>query len=67
MACEKLLDVVSGLVPSNHESTKTPEDQGRVKTKMRKGKHLTKPCSHTHTHTHTDSVNSFLLLYKIDI
>ncbi|KAM7389725.1 hypothetical protein PAMP_023685 [Pampus punctatissimus] len=40
MACEKLLDVVSGLVPPNHESTKTSEDQGRVKTKTRKGNDL---------------------------
>ncbi|XP_067375534.1 integrator complex subunit 10 isoform X1 [Channa argus] len=40
MACEKLLDVVSGLVPPNQEPTKTPEDQVRVKTKMRKGNDL---------------------------
>ncbi|GAA6235829.1 integrator complex subunit 10 isoform X1 [Lates japonicus] len=40
MACEKLLDVVSGLVPPNHEPTKTPEDLGRVKTKTRKGNDL---------------------------
>eukprot|EP00064_Thunnus_orientalis_P004181 superscaffoldBa00000372_g4192 len=40
MACEKLLDVVSGLVPPNHEPTKTQEDQGRVKTKTRKGNDL---------------------------
>nr|XP_046261426.1 integrator complex subunit 10 isoform X1 [Scatophagus argus] len=40
MACEKLLDVVSGLVPPNQVSTKTPEDQGRVKTKTRKGNDL---------------------------
>lgn len=38
MACEKLLDVVSGIVPPNQEPTKTPEDQGRVKNKTRKGK-----------------------------
>lgn len=38
MACEKLLDVVSGLVPPNQVPTKTPEDQSRVKTKTRKGK-----------------------------
>ena len=38
MACEKLLDVVGGLVPPNQVQTKTLEDQGRVKTKTRKGK-----------------------------
>lgn len=37
MACDKLLDVVGGLVPPTHISTKTLEDQGRVKTKARKG------------------------------
>uniref|UniRef100_A0AAQ5XEJ8 Integrator complex subunit 10 n=1 Tax=Amphiprion ocellaris TaxID=80972 RepID=A0AAQ5XEJ8_AMPOC len=40
MACDKLLDVVSGLVPPNQELTKAPEDQGRVKTKSRKGNDL---------------------------
>ncbi|XP_029367788.1 integrator complex subunit 10 isoform X2 [Echeneis naucrates] len=40
MACEKLLDVVSGLVPPNQEPTKTTEEQGRVKTKTRKGNDL---------------------------
>lgn len=40
MACEKLLDVVSGLVPPSQEPTKTPEDQFRVKTKTRKGNDL---------------------------
>lgn len=40
MACDKLLDVVSGLVPPNQEPTKAPEDQGRVKTKSRKGNDL---------------------------
>ncbi|XP_070693559.1 integrator complex subunit 10 [Pempheris klunzingeri] len=40
MACEKLLDVVSGLVPPIQEPTKTPEDQGRAKTKTRKGNDL---------------------------
>ncbi|TKS72391.1 Integrator complex subunit 10 [Collichthys lucidus] len=40
MACEKLLDVVGGLVPPNQEPTKTPEDQGRIKTKTRKGNDL---------------------------
>lgn len=38
MACEKLLDVVGGLVPPSQTPTKTPEDQNRVKTKTRKGK-----------------------------
>lgn len=38
MACEKLLDVVGGLVvPPNQIPTKTLEDQGRIKTKARKG------------------------------
>lgn len=37
MACEKLLDVVSGLVPPTQVPAKTPEDQGRVKAKARKG------------------------------
>ncbi|XP_061581206.1 integrator complex subunit 10 isoform X2 [Cololabis saira] len=40
MACEKLLDVVNGLVPSNQELPKAPEDQGRFKTKSRKGNDL---------------------------
>ncbi|XP_034037399.1 integrator complex subunit 10 isoform X2 [Thalassophryne amazonica] len=40
MACEKLLDVVSGLVPPIQEPTKTPDEQGRVKTKTRKGHDL---------------------------
>ncbi|KAM8732152.1 integrator complex subunit 10 isoform X1 [Acanthopagrus latus] len=40
MACEKLLDVVGGLVPPNQVQTKTLEDQGRVKTKTRKGNDL---------------------------
>ncbi|XP_059201514.1 integrator complex subunit 10 isoform X1 [Centropristis striata] len=40
MACEKLLDVVGGLVAPSQEPTKTPEDQGRVKSKTRKGNDL---------------------------
>lgn len=40
MACEKLLEVVSGLVPPNQEAPKTPEDPVRVKTKTRKGNDL---------------------------
>uniref|UniRef100_A0A8D2ZJQ5 Integrator complex subunit 10 n=1 Tax=Scophthalmus maximus TaxID=52904 RepID=A0A8D2ZJQ5_SCOMX len=40
MACEKLLDVVSGLVPPNQEPTKTPEDQSKAKGKNRKGNDL---------------------------
>ncbi|XP_041846036.1 integrator complex subunit 10 isoform X1 [Melanotaenia boesemani] len=40
MACEKLLDVVSGLVPPNLEPAKAPEDQGKIKTKTRKGNDL---------------------------
>lgn len=38
MACEKLLDVVSGLVPPNYEPSKVAEDQGRIKGKIRKSK-----------------------------
>lgn len=37
MACDKLLDVVGGLVPPNQTPTKAPEDQGRNKTKAKKG------------------------------
>lgn len=40
MACDKLLDVVSGLVPPNYEQTKSSEDQGRTKSKSRKGNDL---------------------------
>ncbi|XP_004545465.3 integrator complex subunit 10 isoform X1 [Maylandia zebra] len=40
MACEKLLEVVSGLLPPNQEAPKTPEDPVRVKTKTRKGNDL---------------------------
>ncbi|XP_069027268.1 integrator complex subunit 10 isoform X2 [Embiotoca jacksoni] len=40
MACEKLLDVVSGLVPPSQEPTKAPEEQVRVKNKTRKGNDL---------------------------
>ncbi|XP_054647907.1 integrator complex subunit 10 isoform X1 [Dunckerocampus dactyliophorus] len=40
MACEKLLDVVSGLVAPNHEPTKTSEDQTRVKIKSKKSHDL---------------------------
>lgn len=40
MACEKLLDVVSGLVPPNQELTKAPEDQNRFRSKTRKGSDL---------------------------
>ncbi|KAM4622097.1 integrator complex subunit 10 [Polymixia lowei] len=40
MASEKLLDVVSGLMPPNHEPVKTPEDQSKVKNKPRKGNDL---------------------------
>ncbi|XP_034739694.1 integrator complex subunit 10 isoform X2 [Etheostoma cragini] len=40
MACEKLLDVVGGLVPPSQEPTKSPEDHGRVKNKTRKGNDL---------------------------
>ncbi|XP_051930160.1 integrator complex subunit 10 isoform X2 [Hippocampus zosterae] len=40
MACEKLLDVVSGLLPPNHEPPKASEDQMRVKTKVKKSHDL---------------------------
>ncbi|KAK0132853.1 Integrator complex subunit 10 [Merluccius polli] len=40
MACEKLLDVVSGLVPPSHEPVRTLEEQGKVKNKSRKGSDL---------------------------
>uniref|UniRef100_A0A8C9YSZ3 Integrator complex subunit 10 n=1 Tax=Sander lucioperca TaxID=283035 RepID=A0A8C9YSZ3_SANLU len=40
MACEKLLDVVGGLVPPSQEPTKSPEDHGRVKNKTRKSNDL---------------------------
>ena len=41
VACEKLLDVVGGLVPPTHEPVKTPEEQGKAKNKPRKGqKHV---------------------------
>ncbi|XP_054890106.1 integrator complex subunit 10 isoform X1 [Poeciliopsis prolifica] len=40
MACEKLLDVVSGLVPPNQELTKAQEDLSRIKSKTRKGNDL---------------------------
>uniref|UniRef100_A0A3P8VNB2 Integrator complex subunit 10 n=1 Tax=Cynoglossus semilaevis TaxID=244447 RepID=A0A3P8VNB2_CYNSE len=40
MACEKLLDVVSGLVPPNYEPSKVAEDQGRIKGKIRKNNDL---------------------------
>uniref|UniRef100_A0A3Q4AI13 Integrator complex subunit 10 n=1 Tax=Mola mola TaxID=94237 RepID=A0A3Q4AI13_MOLML len=41
MACEKLLDVVSGLVnPNQIPTAKNPEDHGRLKTKTRKGNDL---------------------------
>ncbi|KAM3866710.1 integrator complex subunit 10-like [Diretmus argenteus] len=40
MACEKLLDVVGGMVPPTQEAMKTPEDQGKIKGKPRKGNDL---------------------------
>lgn len=45
MACDKLLDVVGGLVPPNQIPTKTLEDQGRIKTKARKGEITVQWCS----------------------
>lgn len=47
MACEKLLDVVSGLVPPAQMPTKVPDDMIRVKTKVRKGKRPAEQCSFT--------------------
>ncbi|KAM6953161.1 integrator complex subunit 10 [Aplochiton taeniatus] len=40
MACEKLLDVVSGLVPQNQDTARTPEEKAKAKTKPRKGNDL---------------------------
>lgn len=57
MACEKLLDVVGGLVPPTQVPAKTPEDQGRVKAKARKGNWL----------LNTDSDLFFYPLYDTDI
>ncbi|KAG7275759.1 hypothetical protein CRUP_009862 [Coryphaenoides rupestris] len=52
MACEKVLDVVSGLVPPNHEPGKTLEqDQGRAKSKSRKGQHIVTDPRNGHHYT----------------
>uniref|UniRef100_H3D9N5 Integrator complex subunit 10 n=1 Tax=Tetraodon nigroviridis TaxID=99883 RepID=H3D9N5_TETNG len=49
MACDKLLDVVGGLVPPNQIPAKILEDQGRIKTKARKGNELKLlPCTSKH-------------------
>ncbi|TWW55542.1 Integrator complex subunit 10 [Takifugu flavidus] len=49
MACDKLLDVVGGLVPPNQIPTKSSEDQGRFKPKARKGNELKLlPCTSKH-------------------
>ncbi|XP_072295723.1 integrator complex subunit 10 isoform X1 [Eucyclogobius newberryi] len=40
LACDKLLDVVIGLVPPNYEQTKSSEDLCRLKAKSRKGNDL---------------------------
>ncbi|XP_024139074.1 integrator complex subunit 10 isoform X2 [Oryzias melastigma] len=40
MACEKLLDVVSGLIPPNQDQAKSPEDHNRIRSKSRKGNDL---------------------------
>ncbi|XP_056145625.1 integrator complex subunit 10 [Lampris incognitus] len=40
MACEKLLDVVGGLLPPNLELVKAPEDQIKVRNKPRKSNDL---------------------------
>ncbi|KAK7922771.1 hypothetical protein WMY93_009673 [Mugilogobius chulae] len=40
LACDKLLDVVSGLIPPNYEPTKSSEDPCRLKTKSKKANDL---------------------------
>ncbi|KAB5554202.1 hypothetical protein PHYPO_G00047460 [Pangasianodon hypophthalmus] len=40
LACEKLLEVVSGLVPQNQEATKSTEEQNRGRNKSKKGSDL---------------------------
>ncbi|XP_043089152.1 integrator complex subunit 10 isoform X3 [Puntigrus tetrazona] len=40
MACEKLLEVVSGLIPQNHEAVKSSEEQRKPRSKTRKGNDL---------------------------
>ncbi|CAL1613266.1 unnamed protein product [Knipowitschia caucasica] len=40
MACDKLLDVVSGLVPPNYELAKSSDTPSRLKAKSRKGNDL---------------------------
>uniref|UniRef100_A0A1A8JP92 Integrator complex subunit 10 n=2 Tax=Nothobranchius kuhntae TaxID=321403 RepID=A0A1A8JP92_NOTKU len=40
MACEKLLDVVGGLVPPSQDLNRSHEDQGRTKTRPRRGNDL---------------------------
>ncbi|XP_062332602.1 integrator complex subunit 10 [Osmerus eperlanus] len=40
LACEKLLDVINGLVPQNQDPAKSPEDTGKTKSKPRKGNDL---------------------------
>ncbi|XP_052429846.1 integrator complex subunit 10 isoform X2 [Carassius gibelio] len=40
MACEKLLEVVSGLMPQNHEAVKSSEEQRKPRSKTRRGNDL---------------------------
>ncbi|XP_050983075.1 integrator complex subunit 10 isoform X2 [Labeo rohita] len=40
MACEKLLEVVGGLMPQNHEAVKSSEEQRKPRSKSRKGNDL---------------------------
>lgn len=40
MACEKLLEVVSGLMAQNHEAVKSSEEQRKPRSKTRKGNDL---------------------------
>ncbi len=37
MACEKLLEIVAGLMPQNHEAVKSIEEQRKPRSKTRKG------------------------------
>ncbi|KAJ8015384.1 hypothetical protein DPEC_G00025570 [Dallia pectoralis] len=40
MACEKVLDVVGGLVPQNQDPVRNTEDQGKARGKLKKGNDL---------------------------
>lgn len=65
MACEKLLDVVSVLVPQTQDPYRTPEDQTRVRGKFRKGKLLSHgPCGHSKEACAINLGNFSLLEFK---